>query len=150
MKDFYGRERCEVLGEYVIDNGEQRDPFLFGRAWYLKKPLDEEKMDRAAKAFVGRKDFAAFMASGSSVTDTVRCVNSAEVVRNGNNVIFRVNADGFLYNMVRIMTGTLVCVSEGKINENEIEDIITSKDRSRAGMTAPPDGLYLCQVVYKD
>ncbi len=149
--DFHARYSVESKTyEYVIDNGEQRDPFLKGRAWYLKKPLDEQKMDRAAKAFIGRKDFAAFMASGSSVTDTVRCVKYAEVVREGRNVIFRVSADGFLYNMVRIMVGTLTDVSAGKIQENEIEEIIESKDRGRAGMTAPPDGLYLCQVVYRD
>ena len=134
--------------KYVIDNGEYRDPFQKGKAWHLGKPLDESKMDRAAKAFVGKYDFSAFMASGSSVTDATRTVMRAEVTREGSRVIFTVSADGFLYNMVRIMTGTLVDVAYGKIKEDEIGDIIDSKDRSRAGMTAPPDGLYLFEVLY--
>ena len=133
---------------YVIDNGEHRDPFRNGKAWHLGKPLDEKKMDRAAKAFVGKYDFSAFMASGSSVTDATRTVMQAEVTREGNDVIFTVSADGFLYNMVRIMTGTLTDVAYGKIKEEEILDIIDSKDRSRAGMTAPPDGLCLVKVLY--
>lgn len=138
----------EKTYEYVIDNGESRDPFLFSRAWYIPKPLDEEKMNRAASQYVGEYDFAAFMASGSSVKDTVRRVSYAEVVREGTKVIFRVRANGFLYNMMRIMAGTLVYVSLGKIAENEIADVIASKDRKRAGITAPADGLYLLNVTY--
>ena len=134
--------------KYVIDNGEYRDPFQNGKAWHLGKPLDESKMNRAAKAVVGKYDFSAFMASGSSVSDATRTVTKAEVTRNGNNVIFTVTADGFLYNMVRIMMGTLVDVAYGKIKEEEIGDIIDSKDRSIAGMTAPPDGLFLFEVLY--
>lgn len=134
--------------EYIIDNGTFRDPFLCGRAWYLKKELDAGLMNDAGKAFVGRHDFSAFMASGSSVKDTVRTVTEAAVHREGSRVIFRVSADGFLYNMVRIMTGTLTDVSAGKFSAEDIGAMILSKDRKMSGRTAPPDGLYLKHVEY--
>jgi tRNA pseudouridine38-40 synthase len=105
-------------------------------------------MNEAAALFVGEYDFSAFMASGSSVTDTVRRVSAASVRREGEKVIFSVTANGFLYNMVRIMAGTLRDVSIGKISALSVKEIILSKDRRRAGITAPPDGLYLTKVVY--
>ena len=138
----------EKTYEYVFDNGAYRDPFLFGRAWHIPKRLDEIKMNEAASAFVGEYDFSAFMSSGSSVTDTVRRVTGAEVIRNGDKVIFRVSANGFLYNMVRIMAGTLRDVSLGKIKSDEIKNVILSKKRELAGITAPADGLYLVKVIY--
>ncbi len=134
--------------EYVIDNGSFRDPFQYGRAWHLKRELDELRMDQAAKAFVGKHDFSAFMASGSSVKDTVRTVREASVRREGRNVVFTVSADGFLYNMVRIMTGTLTDVSYGKFAPEDIDRIIRSQSRNMAGRTAPPEGLYLKRVEY--
>lgn len=138
----------EKTYEYVFDNGEQRDPFLLGRAWHIPRRLDEKVMDEAAQSFVGTFDFRAFMASGSSVTDTVRTVSCAQVMREGTTVIFRVSANGFLYNMVRIMAGTLFGVSEGKIKPDDIQNIILGCDRRNAGPTAPPDGLYLVKVNY--
>jgi tRNA pseudouridine38-40 synthase len=114
-------------------------------------PLDGERiaiMDRAAKEFVGTHDFASYMAQGSDITDTVRTVYGASVVREGDFVVFRVSANGFLYNMVRIMTGTLLAVAEGKIAPEDIAAITESRDRRRAGMTAPAHGLYLRRVVY--
>ncbi|MBR2387641.1 MAG: tRNA pseudouridine(38-40) synthase TruA [Clostridia bacterium] len=136
---------------YKIYTESIQDPFLFGRVWNYCREIDGEalkKMNEAAAYFVGKHDFSAFMASGSSVSCTVREVTEAKVVRNGNTVEFYVAADGFLYNMVRIMTGTLIAVAEGKISPDEIEAVIASCDRSRAGMTAPPDGLYLNRVEY--
>ena len=88
------------------------------------------------------------MAQGSKVESTVRNIKYAEVERDGDVIIFKVAADGFLYNMVRILTGTLLSVAEGKIAPEEIKDIIASHDRSRAGMTAPAWGLYLNKVQY--
>ncbi len=136
---------------YKIYTARIPDPFLFGRVWHYGREFSDEtlqKMSEGARAFVGKHDFSAFMASGSSVSDTVREVVSARVVRNGDLVEFYVAADGFLYNMVRIMTGTLVAVAEGKINPSDIGEIIARGDRSRAGMTAPADGLYLNKVEY--
>lgn len=136
---------------YRIYTASIPDPFLYGRVWNYCREISDAtllRMNEAAKNFVGKYDFSAFMSSGSSVSDTVREVVSARVVRNGEIVEFYVAADGFLYNMVRIMTGTLIAVAEGKTEPEDIVGIIAAKDRSRAGMTAPPDGLYLNGVEY--
>jgi tRNA pseudouridine38-40 synthase len=105
-------------------------------------------MNKAAQHFVGTFDFSGFMSSGSSVEDTVRTIKYFTVRRDGERVIINVAADGFLYNMVRILVGTLIEVSEGKINVNDVDDVILSKDRKRAGFTAPASGLYLNKIVY--
>ena len=88
------------------------------------------------------------MAQGSNVSTTVREVMYADLERVGEEIIFRVAADGFLYNMVRIMAGTLIAVAEGRIEPEDITDIILSRSRERAGMTAAACGLYLNKVVY--
>ena len=147
--DFHARYSVKKKTyEYVIDNGYQRDPFLFGRAWHIKTPLDADKMNEAAKSFIGKHDFSAFMASGSEIEDATRTVFDAEVERVGERVLFRVTADGFLYNMVRIMMGTLADVSCGRIEAGEIGRIIELCERKNAGVTAPADGLYLKHVEY--
>lgn len=134
--------------EYFFFDGDFRDPFYSKYSWFVKNRLDESLMDKAAKSFVGRFDFIGFCSSGSSVEDTVRDVFDAGVVRDGETVKFYVEADGFLYNMVRIMAGTLYGVSLGKIKAEDIESIILSKDRKKAGITAPPQGLFLTSVNY--
>lgn len=142
--------RRHVLGkeyEYLILNSPAPSPFFIGRAWYVPHALDAEKMNAAAKSFIGSHDFRAFMASGSDIKDTVRTVTKCEVRRGGEFVKINVAADGFLYNMVRIIVGTLVEVSEGKIAPGEIAGVILSKNRKKAGRTAPPDGLYLKHVT---
>lgn len=144
--------RKNVLGkeyEYVILNAAVGDPFYMGRALHYPHLLDVRKMNEAAKYFVGKHDFAAFMASGSDIADTVRTVSECRAERNENIVKIYMSADGFLYNMVRITVGTLIEVSEGKIDPNDIEKIIRSKDRTLAGRTAPPEGLYLGKVFLK-
>ena len=133
--------------EYLILNAPSPSPFLTDRAWHVPHPLDNEKMNAAAKFFVGAHDFCAFMASGSDVKNTVRTVTKCEVAREGDYVKVNVAADGFLYNMVRIIVGTLVEVSEGKIAVGDIPDVILSGERKRAGRTAPPEGLYLKTVT---
>jgi tRNA pseudouridine38-40 synthase len=136
---------------YRIYNGAVRDPFESGRSWYIPQRFDAdavEKMDLAAKQFVGEHDFSSFMAQGSKVESTVRNVVYAGVENSGDVITFRVAADGFLYNMVRIMTGTLVAVAQGKISPCDVEKIILSHSRESAGMTAPAEGLYLNKVVY--
>lgn len=134
--------------EYLIYNAKIRDPFMAKRAYFYPVLLDEKIMNKAAGFFIGRHDFSAFMASGSDVSDRERTIYSCEVTRNGDIVSIRVSGDGFLYNMVRIMVGTLIEVSKGKINYCDILKIIESKDRSKAGFTAPPEGLYLNKVTY--
>ncbi len=146
--------RYDVLEKeytYRILNRHERDPFLEGRVWHYPSPIGAEglaAMQMAAARYVGERDFSAFMAQGSSVSTTVRRVTRASVEREGDCIVFRVAADGFLYNMVRIMAGTLIAVAEGKVSPEEIDGILEGRDRSRAGITAPAAGLCLSQVVY--
>ena len=136
---------------YRIINRPIYDPFEYGRAWFLSRPVSEgglSLMREAAKHFIGRYDFSAFMSEGSDVGDTVREIYSLSVERSGDLIEIRISADGFLYNMVRIIVGTLSEVAFGRISPEEIPDIISSRDRSRAGMTAPADGLFLNRVIY--
>ena len=136
---------------YKIYNAQIRDPFMQDRAWHCPKRIDENglaNMQKAASKLVGKHDFSAFMSADSTVKDTVREVYSAEVTREGDVISFYVSANGFLYNMVRIFTGTLVDVAYGKLTPEDIPNIIESKDRKNSGGTAPPHGLYLNKVEY--
>ena len=138
---------------YRIYNRREMDPFEVGRAAHLPVRLTEtdlQRMQQAADAFCGTHDFSAYMAQGSKITDPVRTIRLSEVKREGDLILFRVRADGFLYNMVRILAGTLVEVGEGKINPTEIPFITESRDRSRAGLTMPACGLYLNRVFYQE
>ena len=134
--------------EYLILNRAERDPFFSARAYHYPRELKLDEMNRAAAHLVGKHDFAAFMAAGSKIVDSVRTIHGCTVEKEGDIVTIRVSADGFLYNMVRIICGTLIAVSEGKIAADSIPDVIASLDRKRAGMTLPPDGLYLAKVMY--
>lgn len=136
--------------EYIYYDNNIRDPFLCGRVTPIFPRLDEKAMNEAAKAIVGKKDFRCFMASGSKIIDTVRTVYECEVTRRDNCVVLRISADGFLYNMVRIIAGTLALCGQGKLKKADIEKIISSKDRSLAGQTLGPEGLYLSKVFYKE
>ena len=137
---------------YRIWDGLYEDPFEKKRSMRLTPTLSDREillMKRAASHFVGKHDFSAFMAQGSKIVDAVRTVKSAEVYRDASGcVVFSVSADGFLYNMVRIMVGTLVDVAKGRILPDDIPKIIDSCDRRNAGITAPPEGLYLNEVFY--
>lgn len=147
--EFHARYDC-VGKQYVyrVWNSRSRNPFLVNYAYHYKNRLDADMLNEQAQYFVGRHDFAAFCASGSSVEDTVRTVKSFSVVRNGDEVDFYVEADGFLYNMVRIMVGSLIEISENRIELDKLDDIIECRDRKAAGRTAPANGLYLNKVYY--
>lgn len=147
--DFHARYDCKSK-EYIykIWNSPNKNPFLYNYSLHYKYPLDEKFLDRQAKAFIGTHKFDSFCASGSSVEDTERTVMNASVEREGDAVIFRVEANGFLYNMVRIMVGTLIDISRGKIPADSIDRIIQAGNRSAAGYTAPPHGLYLNKINY--
>lgn len=149
--DFHPRYSA-VAKEYLYRfyDGFAPDPFKRGLAFHERKGLDAEKMNRAAKAFLGTHDFAAFMSTGSKIEDTVRTIHYSEVTRQGNDVVFRVVGDGFLYNMVRIMAGTLLFVSMGRISVEDLPKIIEGKERSACGKTMPPYGLYLNKVYYDE
>lgn len=127
------------------------DPFLNGRAWHLKHPVASEglvRMNEGARALIGSHDFTSFMASGSKIEDARRTIESLSVTRDGSMLTLRVRADGFLYNMVRIITGTLADCAYGTIDPAELGRILEKRDRCAAGKTAPADGLYLNDVTY--
>lgn len=134
---------------YKILNSPIRDPFLHTRAMLYPRQLDEKQLNDAASAFCGKHDFCAFMAQGSKIVDTVRNVYYCDVMRQGDIVTVRIAADGFLYNMVRIICGTLILAAEKGYSKEDISRIIESRDRKNAGATAPACGLYLNKVFYE-
>jgi tRNA pseudouridine38-40 synthase len=134
---------------YLIYNSEFPNVFLQNRAWHFKYPLDVEAMSLGAKCFEGEHDFIGFASSGFTVKTTVRTVYKAEVKKENDIIAVDISGNGFLYNMVRIIAGTLVFCGSGKINRHDLPEIIASKDRTRAGITAPACGLYLSEVTYK-
>lgn len=148
-ESFHARYSCKSKTyKYRLVYSHVNLPFEYGRAWIYAYQLDIAKMQEATKYFVGEHDFKAFMASGSSVKSTVRNITRLDICVNGDCVEFVVSANGFLYNMVRIIVGTLVDVGRGRIEVSEIEQIIRSGERAQAGKTAPPDGLYLISAEY--
>ncbi len=148
--DFHARYSCKGKEyTYEIWNHPVRDPFLHGRALHYWYPIDAALLDRAAKGFLGRHDFSSFCTlDRREKGDLSRTVHWAGVERRGDLVVFTVAADGFLYNMVRIMTGTLLRVQQGKFAPEDIPEIIRARDRAAAGPTAPACGLYLNRVFY--
>lgn len=134
---------------YVIANTKYGNVFYNNRAWHYRYELDIEKMRCAAKYFLGTHDFIGFAASGFTVKTTVRTIYSLEIKKESDLIKIKITGNGFLYNMVRIIAGTLVFVGNGKIKPEEMGDIIASKSRKRAGITAPAHGLYLTEVFYK-
>ncbi len=136
---------------YRIRNSRIADPFDTGRVWLVPQKIGDEEIDKmrsAAKFIIGYKDFSSFMAEGSNIQDACRNVMYLDIEGCGDYIDIRIAADGFLYNMVRIIVGTLVDVAFGRIKPADIEKIINSKNREMAGMTAPPEGLYLNHVNY--
>ena len=124
--------------------------FFVNRAWFYPKHLDEAVMQEAASQFVGTHDFAAVRSVGTDVKSTVRTVYYFDVERRGELILLRVCANGFLYNMVRAMTGTVVYAAEGKIRPQDIGRILESGNRTAAGPTVPPGGLYMTHLWYDD
>ena len=136
------------LYTYRILNRAEPSPFIGRYAWHLPAELDLERMEQAAARLVGRHDFAAFEAAGSSVQDKVRGLQSLDCDREGDVIEIRARADGFLYMMVRNIVGTLVEVGLGRLEPEAVADILASRDRGQAGPTAPPQGLCLVRVDY--
>ncbi len=135
---------------YRIYNSRIRDPFYVDRVWFYPRPLDEAVMAQAAKQFVGTHDFAAVRSVGTETRTTVRTVHYFEIERHGQIVDCRVCADGFLYNMVRAMVGTCIYAAEGKLSAGDIPAILSSRNRTLAGPTAPSDGLYMTGLWYHE
>ena len=147
---FHARYSCRGKEySYEIWNDPVRNAFLAGRALHYRYEIDVEKLNRAAAYYKGAHDFTSFCTLDKRERgNMVRTVQIAKVERQGKLVVFTVRADGFLYNMVRMMTGTVLAVNQGRINPEDIPQIIEKKDRSAAGPTAPACGLYLNHVYY--
>ena len=133
---------------YLIANSKYRNVFYTTRAWHYRYKLDINEMRKAAESFLGTHDFIGFAASGFTVKTTVRTVTDIKIESDDDIISISVTGNGFLYNMVRIIAGTLVFAGNGKINPDDMPDIIASKERKRAGITAPACGLYLTEVFY--
>ncbi len=133
---------------YVIDNASVADPFLLRHAYHVYLKLDVEAMGRAAEALRGRHDFHSFETQWPNRTSSVRTITDIEVRRDGDLVRIEVEADGFLYNMVRAIAGTLIQVGVGRWPEARVAEALLAEDRREAGPTAPPQGLFLLRVRY--
>ena len=149
-QDFHARYDCVSKEyKYLIFNKDYKNPFYVNRALHYPYKIDEELLNSEAQSFLGTHDFSAFCSADSSVEDKTRTIKSISFKRNGDFCELLVEADGFLYNMVRIITGTLLDINSGKIEKGKIPEIIESRDRAKAGVTAKPCGLYLNRVNYK-
>lgn len=148
---FHARYSC--LGkeyEYRIWNARARNPFLRDRVLHYYYALDVELLNRAASCFLGAHDFTSFCSADARVKgDLTRTVSRSEWRREGDSVIYTVAADGFLYNMVRILVGTQLQAAQGRLTPEDLPRILEARDRTQAGPTAPPQGLVLRRVFYK-
>lgn len=135
---------------YRIYNSRIRNAFYVDRAWFYPKPLDEAVMQAAADRFVGTHDFAAVRSVGTNVKSTVRTVHYFQIARTGDLIECRVCANGFLYNMVRAMVGTCVYAAEGKFPPEAVTEILENRNRTAAGPTVPPGGLYMTRLWYEE
>ena len=133
---------------YIINNSKYGTAIYRNLEYSYPFKLDVEKMKQATKYLEGEHDFKAFKSSGTSSKNSVRTIYKAIVRQEGERIIIELTGNGFLYNMVRIISGTLLDVGLGKIKPEEIPEIIESKDRQRAGKTLPAQGLYLVEVEY--
>ena len=134
--------------EYSIYNAPFRNPIYRNYSEYVRCELDLDSIRTACEAFVGEHDFRAFCASGNSSKTTVRIIYSLDIEKDGDFIKIRVTGNGFLYNMVRIIAGTLIYVGEGRIVPDNLPEIIASGDRRKAGKTAGPSGLVLVKIMY--
>ena len=147
--DFHARYDCKGKEYvYLIYNGKHRNPFYENKAMFYPYEIDAEMLDGEAKAFIGIHDFSAFCSTGTDIEDKVREIYDCSVTRNSDLIEIRVSGNGFLYNMVRIIVGTLLDIQKGKIQKGSIPKILESCNRENAGVTVEPDGLYLNKVFY--
>lgn len=146
---FHSRYNCkQKTYRYIINNGEQGSAIYRNLEYFVPTKLNIDEMKKAIKFFEGEHDFKGFKASGTSSKSSVRTIYKTSIKKQKDRIIVELTGNGFLYNMVRIISGTLVDVGLGKIKAEEIPEIINSKDRTRAGKTLPPYALYLVKVEY--
>lgn len=148
--DFHARYSCkgkEYL--YRVWNHSVKDPFLSDLALFHKRPINVELLNREALPLIGTHDFTSFCnPNHKEGMSTIRTIDRICLTRKGDMVTMAIHADGFLYNMVRIIMGTLLEINDGMLPQNSVLSILEAKDRARAGRTAPPHGLYLNRVDY--
>jgi tRNA pseudouridine38-40 synthase len=148
--DFHARYSCTGKEyEYIIYCSKNRNPFFEGLTHRYSVPLDENLLRRELAAIVGKHDFRSFCGQNGSRENTVREIFAADIKRAGDVVSIKISGDGFLYNMIRIIVGTLLEINEGKREPGAMADVLSARDRSAAGRTAPPEGLYLNRVFYE-
>ena len=147
---FHSRLSCKrKTYRYIINNSEIESAIYRNLEYHISNKLDVSKMQKAAKFFEGEHDFKAFKASGTSSKSSVRTIYEANVYKIENKIYIELKGNGFLYNMVRIIAGTLIEVGLNKIEPEYILDIIKEEKRELAGRTLPPQGLYLLKVEYQ-
>ncbi|MBP5215980.1 MAG: tRNA pseudouridine(38-40) synthase TruA [Alphaproteobacteria bacterium] len=147
--DFHARFSAKGRGYiYRILNRRGNSPLLVNRVWHVTYPLDIEKMREGAKYLLGNHDFSAFRGSGCQAKSPVKTLDRLDIEKIGDEIIFTVEARSFIYHQVRNMVGTLMLVGAGKLQPEDVERILASKDRSQAGVSAPACGLYLNKVMY--
>ena len=148
-KDFHARYSSKgKTYSYTIINRYERLSLGHQYLYHCRYELNIDAMREACKYFIGRHDFKAFMSPGSSIKTTIRNIEELYIEQDGDKIEIFITADGFLYNMVRIIVGTLIKVGNGKLKAEEIESIILEGNRKRAGMCVPPNGLILEKVFY--
>ena len=149
--DFHSRYNCHSKTyNYIIDNSEQGSAIYRNLSYHVSKKLNIEKMQKSISYFIGEHDFSSFKSSGTSSKSSVRTIYNATVERKNNKITISLTGNGFLYNMVRIISGTLVEVGLNNIEPEEIPKIIEAKNRQMAGKTLPPQGLFLINVEYDE
>lgn len=144
--------RYDALGKeyvYYVNTSTQRNVFKRHYVNHLSKKLDLDSMKKAASNLVGTHNFTSFSSPKTDVVDKVRTIYTIDIVQNGPNWTFRFIGSGFLYQMVRVLVGTLLEVGKGDRKSSQIEEILQAENRSLAGKTAPACGLYLSQVFYE-
>lgn len=148
---FHARYACRGK-EYVyrIHNSESKNPFLTDLAYHYRRRLDPELLQHCAECFIGTHDFKSFCATDAAHINTIRTIYDFSVEIDGDSVKLLVKGDGFLYNMIRILVGTLLWVNDGLLKPEDLPAILEARDRTRAGVTAQAHGLYLNRVFYDD
>ncbi|GAA0225595.1 tRNA pseudouridine(38-40) synthase TruA [Metaclostridioides mangenotii] len=147
-EDFHSRYSAKrKCYRYMIHNNRYRNPIVSGISYQVKYDLDFDKMVRESKSLIGTHDYKGFMSSGSQVKSTVRTIYDLRLEKNEDMIVLEIEGNGFLYNMVRIIVGTLVDIGRGRISE-PLSEVIESKDRDMSGHTAPACGLFLKKVFY--
>lgn len=147
--DFHSRYDAKAkIYSYLIYNNPIRSSLYRNFAYHVSYELEYEKMYEGTKYFLGTHDFSSFAGSKNVIEDTCRTINNIALEKSGDFIKFKIEGNGFLYNMVRIIVGTLVDIGRNKIRAEDIPNIINLKNRKFAGPTAPPEGLYLEKVYY--